>query len=152
MNLFGQYIHSTDARFLTEKMALFCIFLIKNSPYFYYFLFLRNNEKILHLMYAWLIDREESSFRSRIREAPEKSPFWGSFALKMKIPGAETFGLPIISSFRPYGAYGLKYTVCGTEIEKNPKICFYQKIHNFYPIITKLCQNKVRVPYFGKVS
>ena len=34
-----------------------------------------------------------------------------------------------------------KNTVCSTEIEKNPKICFYQKIHNFYAIITKLGKN-----------
>ena len=33
-------------------------------------------------------------------------------------------------------------TVCGTEFEKNPKICFYLKIHNFYAIITKLRVNK----------
>ena len=32
--------------------------------------------------------------------------------------------------------YG-KNTLCGNRIRTRSKICFYQKIHNFYPIITK---------------
>ena len=70
-------------------------------------------------MYAWLIGWKESTFRSSIREAPEKSPFWGSFALKMKIPGAETFGLPIISSFR---YYVLKYNFSTMILPRNSSI------------------------------
>ena len=82
-------------------------------------------------MHDLYIDREESTFRSKIREAPEKSPFWGSFALKMKIPGAETFGLPIISSFRPYGAYGLKYTYVAPKLRKTQKYAFIKKFTIF---------------------
>ena len=33
-------------------------------------------------------------------------------------------------------------TVCGTETENDPKICFYSKNLHFYAIITKLDKNK----------
>ena len=33
--------------------------------------------------------------------------------------------------------------MCPRRIDTQSKICFYQKIHNFYPIITKLGQNEV---------
>ena len=37
----------------------------------------------------------------------------------------------------------LTLTLCARRIEILTKICLYLKIHKFYPIIMKLCQNKV---------
>ena len=40
---------------------------------------------------------------------------------------------------------------CISKNLTNLKICFYYKIHNFYPIITNLCQNKVLMLLLTKI-
>ena len=42
-----------------------------------------------------------------------------------------------------YRMRNIVYTLCAIRIRTRSKICFYQKIHNFYPIITKFWQKKV---------
>ena len=54
------------------------------------------------------------------------------------------FFLVILGNFFSVLLYqGWCFTVYPRLVWTQPKICFYQKIHNFYPIITKLCWNKV---------
>ena len=46
------------------------------------------------------------------------------------------------------------YTVCPRRIRTQPKICFYYKIHNFYPIVKKnfVKMRSSWVSHFKKVS
>ena len=48
--------------------------------------------------------------------------------------------------FTPFRADGIKTfflncTECGTQIATCPELCYYLKIHNFYPISLRLSQN-----------
>ena len=44
-----------------------------------------------------------------------------------------------------------QYTDMGTPIKTFIVHMLLLKINNFCPFVTKLCQNKVQVPYFDKV-